>query len=184
MLEPADVVSLVGRAASGDQESWNELVDTFGGLVWSVIRGHRFYGAEAADIFQTVWLRTVEHIGRIREPDRFAAWIATTTRHECYRIARRSGRSVAMAEVPEAPAHQSDDVVAAAALASEDRAIVAAALEHIPPRCQVLLRMLAAEPPLSYDEISVTLDMPKGSIGPTRARCLNHLKAQLDGHAA
>lgn len=184
MLEPADVASLVGRAASGDQESWNDLVDTFGGLVWSVIRGHRFYGAEAADIFQTVWLRTVEHIGRIREPERFAAWVATTTRHECYRISRRSGRSVAMAELPEVAGDAADDTVVAAALASEDRATVAAALDHIPPRCQVLLRMLAAEPPLSYDEISATLEMPKGSIGPTRARCLNHLKAQLERHVA
>jgi RNA polymerase sigma factor (sigma-70 family) len=184
VLTPTEVSVLVRDAASGSQESWNTLVDTFAGLVWSVIRGHRFSGAEAADISQTVWLKCVENLHRVREPERFAAWIATTTRHECYRITRRSGRSVAMAEVPEIEVDDISDGVVSSAIAAQDRDSIAEALGLIPPRCQVLLRMLSSEPPLTYDEISETLEMPKGSIGPTRARCLRHLQAQLERLAA
>jgi RNA polymerase sigma factor (sigma-70 family) len=180
VLTPTEVSALVRAAASGDRESWNRLVDTFAGLVWSVIRGHRFFGAEAADISQTVWLKTVENLHRVREPERFAAWIATTARHECYRLTRKAGRSVSMADVPEVETADHGQEVIAAAILQEDRAVVARALELVPPKCQVLLRMLCAEPPLTYDDISEALDMPKGSIGPTRSRCLAHLKHQLE----
>jgi RNA polymerase sigma factor (sigma-70 family) len=180
VLTSTEISTLVRDAASGNQESWNRLVDTYAGLVWSVIRGHRFFGAEAADISQTVWLRCVENVHKIREPERFAAWIATTARHECYRLMRRAGRSIVMAEVPEVLIDDASEEIVSAAIANEDRAEVARALDRVPPRCQTLLRMLAAEPPLTYDDISEVLDMPKGSIGPTRSRCLAHLKTQLD----
>ena len=109
MLSPSEIRSLVESASSGDSESWERLVDTYSGLVWSVIRAHNFYGAEAADIAQTVWLRCVEHLDRIREPERLAAWLATTARHECFRVSRRAGRTVAMDELPEAPAPDAQD---------------------------------------------------------------------------
>ena len=92
---------LVAGASDGDARAWEQLVDGFAGLVWSVVRGHNIYGAEAADICQTVWLRLVEHLGRLREPERTGAWLATTARHECLRVLRRSGRSIAMADPPE-----------------------------------------------------------------------------------
>jgi RNA polymerase sigma factor (sigma-70 family) len=181
VLDPSEVQSLVSAAAAGDQESWNGLVDTYANLVWSVIRSQRLFGAEAADVSQTVWLRCVEHLSRIREPERIAAWLATTARHECYRVHRRSGRSASYAEVPEpAPLGNEEPAGYVAAVAAEDRTAVAAALEQVPERCQQLLRMLVAEPPLSYDDISALLDMPKGSIGPTRARCLAHLRVALE----
>ena len=181
MLDPSEVEDLVAAANTGDRESWDRLVDTFAGLVWSVVRSHQLYGAEAADVSQTVWLRCVEHLGRIREPQHLAAWLATTARHECFRVLRKSGRSVAMDEVPEAdPGQQDDSPGLTSAIADDDRRAVAAALEHIPHRCQRLLRMLVADPPLTYDEIGDLLEMPKGSIGPTRARCLAHLRRVLE----
>jgi DNA-directed RNA polymerase specialized sigma24 family protein len=64
-------------------------------------------------------------------------------------------------------------------LDTERDRLVWASLGEIPQRCQVLLRALAAAPPASYLEISAALDMPVGSIGPTRARCLSHLKKRL-----
>lgn len=180
MLDPADLRALVTRAGSGHQESWDRLVDTFSGLVWSVIRGHRLYGAEAADVSQTVWLRCVENLTRIREPERLAAWLATTARHECFRVIRRSGRSIAFGEVPEPMGPPPDTAEFERLESAESTRAVAAALELVPPRCQVLLRLLAADPPMPYDEIAQVLDMPKGGIGPTRSRCLAHLKRRLE----
>jgi RNA polymerase sigma factor (sigma-70 family) len=160
---------LVAEAAAGDRVAWERLVDEYAGLVWSVIRGCGLFGAEAADVSQTVWLRFVEHIDRLREADRAGAWLATTARHECYRVMRRAGRQVLTADVPEV----------AAADGAEDRSAVLRALERIPARCQELLRLLAVEPALSYDEIAATLDVPRGWVGPTRGRCINHLRRAL-----
>ena len=179
VLDEGSVRRLVGEAARGDPAAWDQLVDAFSGLVWSVVRGYGLYGAEAADISQTVWLRFVEHLGRIRQPERAGAWLATTARHECLRVLRRRGRNVAMADVPEDLAGASDADPGALVLAAEDHALLMAALEQVSAPCQALLRLLIADPPLSYDDISGVLDMPKGSIGPTRQRCLNRLRAAM-----
>ncbi|MGD9704328.1 MAG: RNA polymerase sigma factor [Acidimicrobiia bacterium] len=181
MLDPSEVKELVVSANAGHQESWNRLVDTYAGLVWSVVRSHQLFGPEAADISQTVWLRCVEHLGRIREPEHLAAWLATTARHECFRVLRKNGRNVVVDEVPEIDADEYEESPGlSAAIAADDRRAVAAALELVPERCRQLLRMLVTDPPLSYDEIGGVLDMPKGSIGPTRARCLAHLRRALE----
>jgi RNA polymerase sigma factor (sigma-70 family) len=178
VVEAAEIRALVDAAARGEQSAWDELVDAFAGLVWSVIRSFRLYGADAADVSQTVWLRMVEHVGRLRDPERAGAWLATTARNECLRVLRKTGRQVAMAEVPETvPA--SDHDVARGLVAAEDHDAFVRALDRVPARCQTLLRLLVADPPLSYDEIADLLDMPKGSIGPTRGRCLDHLRAVM-----
>jgi len=170
---------LVAEATAGDQVAWERLVEEYAGLVWSVIRGCGLFGPEAADVSQTVWLRFVEHIDRLREADRAGAWLATTARHECFRVMRRAGRQVVTAEVPEVAAADDADQVVAALGAADDRSAVLRALERIPARCQELLRLLAAEPALSYDEIAATMGVPRGWVGPTRARCINHLRRVL-----
>jgi DNA-directed RNA polymerase specialized sigma24 family protein len=53
------------------------------------------------------------------------------------------------------------------------------AFARISDRCQRLLRILTAEPPPSYEDVSEALEMPIGSIGPTRQRCLDRLRAEL-----
>jgi RNA polymerase sigma factor (sigma-70 family) len=179
VLEEAEVAQLVASAANGEREAWDRLVETFSGLVWSVVRGHGVYGAEASDVFQTVWLRFVEHVGRLNHPGRPGAWLATTARHECYRISRRASRVLPSAEVPEVPSVDGADTLLDELERTGRREAVLAAVEKLPSRCQELLRVLGADPPLSYDEVAEILDMPKGSIGPTRGRCLDRLRRIL-----
>ena len=168
---------LVRAAAAGDRAAWDGLVERFGGLVWSVARAHRLGAADAADVSQTAWLRLVESLGRIREPDRVGAWLATTTRNECLRVIRRSGRQVPTdMEVDDEPPDPRAPPVEAGVLAGERDATLWRAFAAISERCQVLLRMLIADPPPTYEEISVALDMPIGSIGPIRGRCLEQLR--------
>jgi RNA polymerase sigma factor (sigma-70 family) len=178
MPDDAATRSLVAEAARGDREAWDALVDAFGGLVWAVIRGVGLYGPDAADVSQTTWLRCVEHLDRLRDPARIGSWLASTARHECYRVLRRRGRAVPVGDPPEV-SDLSDRELDHALVAGEDHEALVAALERVPSRCQSLLRLLIADPPLSYDEISDVLDMPKGSIGPTRMRCLDHVRAQM-----
>lgn len=166
-------------AAEGDQAAWDALVKRFSGLVWSIARAHRLGSADAADVCQTSWLRLVENLDRIRDPDRVGAWLATTSRNECLRIIRRSGRLVPTdlsldvdLEADEAMAPPGD----AALLTGERDAELWKAFALISERCRALLRLLITDPPPSYEDIAGLLDMPIGSIGPTRARCLEHLR--------
>src|SRR6478736_6202280 len=79
-------------AAAGDQAAWEAIVDRFSGLVWATARAHRLSRDDASDVAQTTWLRLVEYLDRIREPDKLGAWLATTARHESLRMIRHSTR--------------------------------------------------------------------------------------------
>jgi RNA polymerase sigma factor (sigma-70 family) len=175
VLTNTEVQELVVAAAAGNQSAWDGLVENFSGLVWSVIRSYNVYGAEANDVFQTVWLRFVEHVGRVENPK---AWLATTARHECFRVNRKASRVTPMAEVPEAATDDDADGVLDAITDASRRGAVVEAFVRMPEGCQQLLRLLAAD--LSYDEIAELIGRPKGSIGPTRARCLARLRGLLD----
>src|SRR3954451_7085335 len=171
----AEVAELVRAAAEGDRDAWDALVDRFNGLVWSVARSHRLSTVDASDVVQTTWLRLVEHLGRLQEPERVGAWLATTARRESLRTLRQSAR--VLATEPELlPDPGTDAPLAAALLAGERDRALWTAFGGLSERCQVLLRLLVADPPPSYEDVSAVLDMPIGSIGPTRQRCLDRLR--------
>jgi len=179
-VQQPSTTGLVSAAASGDASAWRELVDRYEGLVWSVARAHRLGPADAADVSQTTWLRLVENLGRLREPEHVGGWLATTARHECLRVIRRHGREVLDGDVEPTPDRSAEDISPeSAVLADERRVLLWRALGRLSLRCQTLLRSLAAAPEGGYAEISAALGMPIGSIGPTRARCLERLRREL-----
>jgi RNA polymerase sigma factor (sigma-70 family) len=171
----SDVERLVRDAAAGDQAAWNRLVERFNGLVWAVVRSHRLAGADASDVVQTTWLRLVEHLDRLQDPERVGAWLATTARRECLRTLRMSAR-VLPTETELLPDPGIDAPLGAALLAEERDRALWEAFGGLSERCQVLLRLLVADPPPSYEDVGAALDMPIGSIGPTRQRCLERLR--------
>jgi RNA polymerase sigma factor (sigma-70 family) len=173
-----DAARLVAGAADGDQGAWNALVDEFGAMVWAITRGHRLGGADAADVVQTTWLRLVENLHRIDDPGRVGAWLATTARRECLTVIRRLARLAPYGDaLSDAPSDAPDPD--ARLIGEQDAIAVRAALTRLGPRDRALLRMLAADPAPSYDEIGAALDMAVGSIGPTRARALARLGNEL-----
>jgi RNA polymerase sigma factor (sigma-70 family) len=87
----ASTRELVAAAAAGDQQAWDALVDRYASLLWSVARSYRLSAPDAADVVQTTWLRLVEHLGQIADPDRLPGWLATSARRECLRVLRRAG---------------------------------------------------------------------------------------------
>ena len=171
--------ALVAAAADGDPQAWRELIDRFAVLIRSVTRSHRLCDADAEDVAQLTWLRAVEHIGRLRDPERFGAWVCTTARRECLRILQGRKRVVPTADEVRTPlfaAHVDEDEIARAA---ERRTAVRAALGTLPPKQRTLLRLLHSEREPSYDAISAQLGMPVGSIGPTRGRALERLRKEI-----
>lgn len=178
-LTPEATTCLVEHAAAGDEHAWQGLVDEFGGLVWAVTRAHRLGDADAGDVAQTTWLRLVEHLSLLKDPERVGAWLATTARRECLGVLRRSARLVAHGDdLPEpaddAPTHDT------ALLTQERDATLWRAFAHLSERDRALLRMLMADPVPSYEEIGAALGMPIGSIGPTRARALQRLRREVE----
>jgi len=174
-----DVVELVMAARAGGADAWNALVDRFSGRVRAVARSYRLGQADADDVYQLTFLRLVANLDAIREPDRVGAWLVTTASHECLRLLRRAGR--------QAPGDDDweDDLVDAGpdidvgVLTSERHRALWEAMSGLSAPCQRLLRFLTADPAPSYQEVAAVLDMPIGSIGPTRQRCLKHLRAQF-----
>lgn len=169
---------LVSAAAAGDGQAWEELVDRYTNLLWAIARGYRLGTADAGDVVQTTWLRLVEHLERIRDPERVGAWLATTARHECLRLLRKASREVPSEDdLDAAPAGGAPDGSPERQVVDTETGILLWQLvDRLPDRCRVLLRLLLADPPPSYEEIGAALDMPIGSIGPNRARCLERLR--------
>lgn len=177
-IEPEDAAALVQRVRAGDERAWDALVDAYVGLVWSITRAHRLSAGDAADVSQTTWLRLVENLDRLDDPSRVGAWLATTARRECLRILRLSGRQVLVedeADLERGGDHQAVPVDALL-LQAEEAEAVRAAFVRLPERCQELLALLMADPPPSYADVSAALQLPIGSIGPTRGRCLEKLR--------
>ena len=169
-----DLGALTRAASNGDSEAWNAIVARYSGLVWGIARSHRLGDADAADVFQTTWLRLVEHLDGIKNPDGLGSWLATTARHECLRVLRVGQRHV-LTDAFELP-DEDGPALDTALLTGERDAALWRAFAGLSARCRQLLRLLVADPPPSYDEIGAALDMPIGSIGPTRGRCLERLR--------
>ncbi len=178
MTETVDVGDLLHAAAAGDQQAWDGLVDRYMSLVISVIRRYRLSDNDAEDVSQTVWLRLVEYIDRIREPRALPGWIVTTTKNEALRVLRTTSRvdptdptTGGQLDV-EVNSLELDDSL----LRTERQQAILAGLAELEPHQRRLLELLVADPPLSYQDISRLTGMPIGSIGPTRARCLARLR--------
>jgi RNA polymerase sigma factor (sigma-70 family) len=172
------VIDLVARARDGHVQAWDELVERYSPLIWSICRKYRLADADADDVAQSVWLHLVNQLGKIREPAALAGWLATTTRRECGRLVRaaRGPRAAVYALDAETIADEQSDTAEQEVLAAERHAALREAYTHLPTECQRLVGMLTADPPVPYAEISARLAMPVGSIGPTRSRCLDRMR--------
>ncbi|HZC99764.1 MAG TPA: sigma-70 family RNA polymerase sigma factor [Actinomycetes bacterium] len=179
-MDEEDLREAVRAAADGDGGAWSRLVERFGSLVWSVLRAYGLAEADAADVFQTTWLRLVEHLGGIQNPGGVGAWLTTTARRESLRVLRAGSRMVPTEDLTKLEAPGPDwPTPEALWLGTERSAELWRALLTLTARCQQLLRVLMASPPPSYAEVAAALDMPIGSIGPVRRRCLEQLRRRL-----
>jgi RNA polymerase sigma factor (sigma-70 family) len=178
MCDELQVTDLVTRARDGDQQAWDALVERYAPLIWSICRRYQLGGADAEDAAQTVWLRLVDQLDKVRDLAAIAGWLATTTRRECCRVLRAArGPQAAWREldaetIPDQQARSTEQEL----LAAERHAALREALAQLTPRDQQLLAILTADPPVPYTEISARLGISVGSIGPTRGRCLDKLR--------
>lgn len=171
------IAALVDASADGDANAWNELVHRYARLVAATIARYRLPAADAQDVSQTVWLRLIEHLTELNEPDALPGWLATTTRHECQRHLRSNGRQVSvdpqdLTRLSAADGRSVDEGL----LAAERHQVLLDGLAELSHQHRRLLELLGSDPPPSYQEISRILEIPIGSIGPTRSRALEKLR--------
>jgi RNA polymerase sigma factor (sigma-70 family) len=180
-MEAEEISSLVAAAAGGEGRAWERLIEQFSGLIWSIAGSYGLGRADAADVVQVTWLRLVEHLGHLKDPTRVGAWLVTTARRECLHLLRAGNREIVADDdgrferggpSPRSPESQ--------VLENERARLVWRSFRQLSIRCQELLRaLLFAYPALSYDQVAEAFSMPIGSIGPTRARCLDQLRRTL-----
>lgn len=137
-----DVALLTQRAAEGDARAWECLVEQYGRLIWSITRDFQLAQSDAADVFQTTWLRLVESIQRIEHPDRVGSWLAATARNECLRSLAARKRVVLFRddELLQGRAAASGLVVDDSVFADE-RQVVRDALSQLPRRQRQVLSL-------------------------------------------
>lgn len=181
MAEPAPdtstIAGLLAAAGRSDPRAWDEIVERYSPMLVAVAGRFRLSAAQVDDVAQTVWMRLVEHVGDLREPAALPGWIATTARREALRLLQADRRSMPLSPLAEAGLVADAPLPDEELVAAERREALLAGLAELPPRMRELLLLLLEDPPLSYAAITERTGMPVGSIGPTRARALERLRA-------
>jgi RNA polymerase sigma factor (sigma-70 family) len=170
---------LVAMCLKGDAQAWETLIVRYRRLIYSVPVRFGFTSADAADVFQSVCLKLLEHLHEVKDESKVSSWLITTTTRQCIHVRalkHRESASDEEFEEPPDPGENLEDI----RIMTEQQQTVRQAVDQLTERCRSLIEMLYFDQrSLSYDEISRTTGMPVSSIGPTRARCLDKLRTIL-----
>jgi RNA polymerase sigma factor (sigma-70 family) len=170
------LTAVVRAAKRGDGQAWESLVESFTPTMRGVVRGYRLNPADVDDVIQFAWAVAFAQIDRLREPEALGGWLMVTARREALRTLERRRREVLVGEP--CYADEADySAVENALVEAEKRQAVHAAVERLPHRQRRLIRALMRDARESYADVSRKLDMPVGSIGPTRERALARLRS-------
>lgn len=186
--DPVSEHDLIERCLRGDDAAWADLVARYQGLVYSVPRRMGLSPEDSAEVFQAVCILLYQRLGSVRDRNRLGGWLLTTATREAVRMSRRVRRDA----LREAPRDDDGEIMEAdlhdpRPLASQDREaieraqILRSAMAELPERCRLLLEAFLCEDEPNYRDIARRLEIPIGSIGPTRARCFAKLRERLEG---
>jgi RNA polymerase sigma factor (sigma-70 family) len=164
---------------AGDPHAIDAMVESLTPLLWHIVRAYGLDSATAEDVVQNTWLTLVRKADSVAEPQAVLRWLTVTARRDAWRAARAANRmdltdDVTVLDVRETQAGPEDDVLRAA-----DQRALWLAVAKLNERCQRLLRIIAFHDRPDYSALSQELGMPMGSIGPTRGRCLDKVRAEL-----
>jgi RNA polymerase sigma factor (sigma-70 family) len=170
---------LFTEARDGNAAAFDALARELNPLLWHVVRAQGLASEEAADVVQTTWLELVQRLRDIRSPQALTGWLVTTARRQAWHVRSRQRRqdedgTEAIVDVSDAGAGPPD-----VAETSERHRVLWRHVQTLSDRCRELLRIVAFVDRPEYDVVAEALAMPRGSVGPTRGRCLAELRASL-----
>jgi RNA polymerase sigma factor (sigma-70 family) len=176
--EPPDSELLAALLLGGDirRRAWNDLVARHSPALYAVARSFRVNAQTAEDLVQIAWLRLLERAGQLRDPDALGPWLCTIVRNEARRIVTRQRETPTILQLDHIAA---DGRVEERLIAGEQGRALRVAFAALGPDCRQLLQLFLADPPLSYDQIAAAVGRPRGSLGPSRRRCLDQLRNLL-----
>lgn len=167
------------RAREGERSALDEVVRELNPLLWHVARAQGLTTEHAADVVQTTWLELLRRLHEIRSPQALTAWLVSTTRREAWRTrARLRKRAHVGVEVLDEISDATADVPELVATADRD-GVLWRHFRRLSERCRTLLRIVAFVDRPDYSVVAEALGTPRGSIGPTRGRCLAKLREML-----
>jgi RNA polymerase sigma factor (sigma-70 family) len=166
---------LVARCREGDEAAWSELVNRFSRYVYAIIgQGFGLRAENAEDVFQEVFARAYQHLGRLREDEAIRPWLAQLTRRLCIDQIRSGSREqLSDEELEPAEVDETLDKL-------EEALAVHEALAELPEHCQEILDRFFARDE-SYQTIGAALDIPAGTIASRISRCLAKLRELFEG---
>jgi RNA polymerase sigma factor (sigma-70 family) len=167
------------RWMAGDSSRLDDLVRLMTPVLWHVVRSYRLPTDLAEDVIQTTWMALVRRREAIEDPAAVGGWLTTTARREAWRVSRSGSRMMPTDDEEISLRLPRQRSAEQAALSNDEQARLWAAVQTLDDRCQRLLRIVAFEHRPDYGRVAEQLDMPIGSIGPTRGRCLAKLKLAL-----
>ncbi|GAA3460085.1 RNA polymerase sigma factor [Saccharothrix longispora] len=170
----------VVAARDGDRRALDALVADLTPLVWHVARGHGLDRSTAEDVVQTVWLALLRHLDRLVEPRALAGWLVVATRRESQRTWTPARREAALSDELAEQLESEYGLPEDAALVDDRDHRLWRAFGKLSQKCQELLRLTVLAGRAEYRAVAEALSMPRGSIGPTRGRCLTTLRTHLD----
>ncbi|MFD0207515.1 RNA polymerase sigma factor [Actinosynnema sp. NPDC091369] len=170
----------VVAARDGDRRALDVLVADLTPLVWHVARGHGLDRSTAEDVVQTVWLALLRHLDRLVEPRALAGWLVVATRREAQRTWTPARREAALSDELAEQLESEYGLPEDAALVDDRDHRLWRAFGRLSQKCQELLRLTVLAGRAEYRAVAEALSMPRGSIGPTRGRCLTMLRTHLD----
>jgi RNA polymerase sigma factor (sigma-70 family) len=171
-----DDSKLIADCLKGRPRAWDELIERYSRLIYSIPLRAGLSTADADDVVQIVWGIVLRKLDTLREVDRLSAWLIRTTYRESWRRGRLSRRHAGVDEAAADPSAPDEDEVSR----WERQHIVRQSLDQLDERCRKLLRALFFDgQSKSYEQIAADLGMKIGSIGPTRARCFKNLEKIL-----
>jgi RNA polymerase sigma factor (sigma-70 family) len=181
---------LVEACLQGDSNAWSLLIARYARLVHSIPVRHGLSSSEVDDVGQEVFLALAQHLHEIDDPERLPAWLITTARRLSWRTLQRHRMEQPLDDMLDDNDERPAGKPLTSTLPTPEELVagwtrqeaIEVALARLGARCQELLTLIFLDPTQpSYEAISAQLDMPKGSIGPTRNRCLQQMRMILEG---
>jgi RNA polymerase sigma factor (sigma-70 family) len=192
--DDATLVAHCRQGGAAAAAAWGVLVKRYQRLVYAVVMRTGVDEHAAADVFQTVFSRLVDHLPRLAQPDRLQAWIVTTAKREALRARQLGQRTVSMSRAEDDEGQTTgpgledtladDTPLAEAALSDlQQLNLLRLGLDRLDERCRELLTLLFRDEDdsVAYDDVARRMNMAVGSIGPTRSRCLAKLRQLVEG---
>jgi RNA polymerase sigma factor (sigma-70 family) len=170
----------VRRHLGGDPSAITEIVLLVRPWLFRLARGYRLPAHSADDVVQNTLLAFWQHVDRLRDPQTTVAWLSVVARNEAFRTMRLEGRAIPVGEAWELDRCSEIGNPEQALLLEHTRRAVHRNLAKLPDRGRDLLELAFLADVHDYATISAVLDMPVGSIGPTRKRGLEKMRTLLE----